>query len=266
MDENNDSEIKFEQMPGAGAEKEAAERAEKWQESMADAPEFGGEEILGGTGELTGDNAKLVTAAEKDEYRRVTAGAENWLGTGRYAQGKNGERIDVLERIFRGGGNGADGDETEPGTLKSTFVTNREEAMTEADGENGGADGSFNTGSSIAGDYPILLGAKNAEGGQPLANLPWEQVRAEGGVNLDNFTHIEVPKEHIRETRALLEKYGVALPVVAIGVGTAVAIEQARKAEEEGLSDEEYEERLEEATDEAKAEETGGGEMAGEQA
>lgn len=197
---------------------------------------------------MTGEKAELATTAEKDEYRRVTAGADNWLGTGRYAQGRNGERIDILERIFKGGGNETDGDETRPGMLKSQFVANREQAMAEAENkveaENNSADGVFNTGSNIADDYPILLGTKNTEGGQPLANLPWEQVRAEGGVNLDNFTHIEVPKERIRETRALLEKYGVALPVVAIGVGTAVALERVKAAEETGAENGEYEDQL----------------------
>lgn len=231
MDENNNFEAKFEKFPGSEPEK----KGEGQEFNMDDAPEFRGDELLGGTGELDEDDPELVTEGEKSEYERVTSGTEAWCGTGRYAQGENGERIDVLERIFRGGGIATKGDD-EPGKMLSPFKMSREEALGEAEGESeGGSSGNYNTGSNIAGDYPIMLGVKNMEGDQPLANLPWDEVKAEGGVSLDNFTHIEVPKEYVKETRALLEKYGVALPVVAMGVGTAVMLDKIEKvAAEEG--------------------------------
>lgn len=105
----------------------------------------------------------------------------------------------------------------------------------------------FRQGSDIPGDYPILLGIGEVPGAEPLAAMPWHEARVEGGVGLEDITHLEVPSERIGETREVLAELGVDLPVVAIETGEEVwgenpeemsdeermAIERAREWKEE---------------------------------
>jgi hypothetical protein len=76
----------------------------------------------------------------------------------------------------------------------------------------------FLKGTDIEGNYPILIGIKRHAikpvSGARVFNL--HETRSETAVAFTDMTHIEVPRERIAESRALLDAAGIRTPLVAI--------------------------------------------------
>jgi hypothetical protein len=79
----------------------------------------------------------------------------------------------------------------------------------------------FNKGSDIVGNYPILIGVKNKIiqplPGARIFNL--HEARNGSSVGFKEMTHIEVPKEKVEETLALLKEAHIDTPVLPIEEG-----------------------------------------------
>ncbi len=75
--------------------------------------------------------------------------------------------------------------------------------------------------SDIAGNYPILIGivieSENLIDTIPLTNKV--EKRSLKLIKLSQFTHIEVPLQKIAETKKILEKRGISLPIVPLEFG-----------------------------------------------
>ncbi len=86
---------------------------------------------------------------------------------------------------------------TKPHTLKSIFIE----------------------GSDIPSNYPILIGIrKNAlqpNNGSHFFNL--HETRSEQPIDINDFTHVEVPRSRVEETSLLFNEAGYTVPVVSIG-------------------------------------------------
>ena len=76
-------------------------------------------------------------------------------------------------------------------------------------------------GSTIPGNYPILFGIKEGaiEPAEILKFLSKHETRSLDPVPLAELTHVEVPQEHVDETRAILEEHRVELPVIPMEIG-----------------------------------------------
>lgn len=76
---------------------------------------------------------------------------------------------------------------------------------------------SFVVGSDIPNNYPILLGIREVANEEPIAPyLAKHETRTSAPIPFALFSHIEVPDYAITETEALLTKYNVHLPILAI--------------------------------------------------
>lgn len=79
----------------------------------------------------------------------------------------------------------------------------------------------FDKGSDIAGNYPILIGVKRGAiiplPGSAIFKL--HEIRSGSPIGLDGITHIEVPRNHIEETKMILKEVNLAVPVIPIEEG-----------------------------------------------
>lgn len=85
----------------------------------------------------------------------------------------------------------------------------------------------FGLGSDIPGNYPVLFGFRK---GARTESLPdsvskWE-LRIIEPVEIPKVTHLEVPADKIKETKALLQSHGCSIPVFPIEIGEYVASQQ----------------------------------------
>jgi hypothetical protein len=85
----------------------------------------------------------------------------------------------------------------------------------------------FALGSDIPGNYPILIGIKGRVDTETLPGaIAKTEVRFTHLVSMDDFTHLEVPKEKVSETEALLAQAKLTTPVFPIELGEYVASKQ----------------------------------------
>lgn len=84
--------------------------------------------------------------------------------------------------------------------------------------ERTGTLGIFAYGSDIEGNYPIIFGIKNgvAELADTSQSVAVHEARALNPITFDNMTHIEVPRDNIKETAELLAESGIEIPVYSI--------------------------------------------------
>jgi hypothetical protein len=72
-------------------------------------------------------------------------------------------------------------------------------------------------GSDITGNYGILLGIRGLRDDVTSLPLPRSvEVRTNNRILAEDFTHVEVPLEHVAETRALLDTLNLSLEVLPI--------------------------------------------------
>lgn len=76
-------------------------------------------------------------------------------------------------------------------------------------------------GSTIPGNYPILIGVKEGviQPAEVLKFLAKHETRSLDPIPLSALTHIEVPLDHLEETEAVLRDHQVDLPVLPMEVG-----------------------------------------------
>jgi len=93
-------------------------------------------------------------------------------------------------------------------------------------------EGVFGTRSDIEGNYPILIGLKDdAFTPEQLAfYLKSHEKRSQQAIPPANFTHIEVPLQHVAETEQFLRERGSNLPVIPIEMGEIYSSEFSPKA------------------------------------
>ena len=92
----------------------------------------------------------------------------------------------------------------------------------------------FLAGSDIEGDYPILIGIKPLDNTTTPSALATHETRIEGGVNLNDFTFLEVPRDKIAETKSILEQYNLGdLPVFALETGEDYAFAHPEASDSE---------------------------------
>jgi hypothetical protein len=77
-------------------------------------------------------------------------------------------------------------------------------------------------GSTISGNYPMLFGIREGAIEEPaeiLEFLAKHETRSLEPIPLELLTHVEVPQEHVNETRAVLEANQVELSVIPMELG-----------------------------------------------
>jgi hypothetical protein len=85
----------------------------------------------------------------------------------------------------------------------------------------------FVLGTDIEGNYPILLGLSDISHRAALpAGFDSYEVRSGRDVPLQYLTHIEVPSRYINETRALLRRHRLDVPVEPLELGEVIASRQ----------------------------------------
>ncbi len=80
----------------------------------------------------------------------------------------------------------------------------------------------FEEGSDIAGNYPILIGLKEGyfDTVETSSSVARKERRTRDHIPLEAFTHIEVPQAYVAETRAILEEKGIIeVPVIPLEAG-----------------------------------------------
>lgn len=79
---------------------------------------------------------------------------------------------------------------------------------------------SFVAGSDIPGNYPVLLGVSQISSQTVIAPyLAKHEVRTNEVIPMSAINHIEVPDEHIKETRKLLRNHRLLTPVISLEAG-----------------------------------------------
>jgi hypothetical protein len=76
-------------------------------------------------------------------------------------------------------------------------------------------------GTDIASNYPILIGIRRGAYITTLGSrfIDLHENRSATPISITDFTHIEVPQEHISETQQMFEVAGYSIPIIAIEVG-----------------------------------------------
>ncbi len=82
----------------------------------------------------------------------------------------------------------------------------------------------FIIGSDIPHNFPILIGIKAVDSPVRLSKIFAQyEVRSGALINIDDFTHLEVPAEKLKDIQSLLSSQKIQLPVFPIELGEQVA-------------------------------------------
>jgi hypothetical protein len=75
--------------------------------------------------------------------------------------------------------------------------------------------------SDIPTNHAMLFGIKKsaAEGAGTLPFFQWAETRVPGGISLEYFSHVEVPKENLAQVKSLFAEKNITLPVIPLEFG-----------------------------------------------